>query len=50
MTNPTIGVVARIGRWCYRRRGVTVAVWIIGLVALMGISGAVAVLSWFSTD
>jgi putative drug exporter of the RND superfamily len=41
MSVSSVGTVARIGRWCYRRRGWTAAIWAVGLVALMTISGVV---------
>jgi RND superfamily putative drug exporter len=36
-----VGTVARIGRWCFRRRGWTAIFWAVGLVGLMTISGVV---------
>jgi len=36
-----VGVIARLGRWCYERRAITVAVWLVGLVLLMGGSGVI---------
>jgi RND superfamily putative drug exporter len=41
-------VYARIGRWCVRRRGVVIIAWIVALVSLGALSGAVG--SNVSTD
>ena len=36
-----IGVIARVGAWCFHRRGSTVLIWIVGLAVLLAISGVV---------
>jgi RND superfamily putative drug exporter len=41
MNEGDVGLVARLGRWCYRHRRATIATWIVALVLLTGLSGAI---------
>jgi RND superfamily putative drug exporter len=41
-------MLARIGRWCFRNRWVTIIAWLVGLIAVGGIAGAVG--SGFSDE
>ena len=34
-------MLGRLGRWCHNHRVLVVVVWIVGLIALFGASGAV---------
>ena len=40
MTQRNVGLIARIGEWCFVRRRWAASAWIAGLVLLMGVSGA----------
>ena len=39
MASSSVGTIARIGEWCFVRRRITAAAWVVGLVILMGASG-----------